>query len=378
MKGHVRKRGKKWVFVIDIGKDENGKRKQYWSRGFEKQREAEKAMNAMLHELNTGAYVAPSQDSFGEYITAWLEDKRSKIRPNTFRSYEGPVRLYIVPALGKYKLTDLRPHHLRQFYRDLQNRDRPLSSRTIQLCHTLIREALKQAVKDELVPRNIAEAVNPPRLEQQHGNTWTPEQVVRFLEANKDEDRQYYVGFVLAIMTGMRKSEILALRWSDIDFEESVLHVNRMLTWVKGEPIFQEPKSRRSRRAIALGPETVRELERHREFQVRDRNLYGPEYQDHDLVVARPDGRPMYPRTFDDAWYRALKRANVPKIRFHDLRHTHASLLLKQEVHPQIVRERLGHSTITITLDIYSHLLPGMQRKVANQFEDLLRDDLQT
>jgi integrase len=137
-----------------------------------------------------------------------------------------------------------------------------------------------------------------------------------FLQANVDAEPRYYVGFVLAIMTGMRKGEILGLRWSDIDWDNTVLHVNHTLTWFQGQPIFQEPKTDRSRRTVALSTETIETLRRHRAIQAQERLLYGPSYQDHDLVLARPDGRPVYTRTFDDAWYRALKRANVPHIRF--------------------------------------------------------------
>lgn len=372
MKGHVRKRGNKWCFVIDVGRDENGKRKQKWFSGYTTKKEAEKAMAAKLHEIASGGYVAPTNETVETYMRAWLEDKRSQVRPSTYRGYEWLVRVHIVPHLGSVELSDLRPQHLQALYRKLQALEKPLSNRTILHIHLLLHEALDRAVKWGLIARNVADAVDPPRPEVKRSTIWTPDDVRAFFAANEHIEARYYVAFVLAIMTGMRKGEILALRWSDIDWDNAIAHVNRTLTWTKQGPVFQDPKTDRSRRAVALSPETVAALRRHRALQAHERLLYGSDYKGYDLVLARPNGEPLYPRTLDNAWYRALERAAVPRIRFHDLRHTHASLLLAQGVHPKIVSERLGHSTVNITLDTYSHVLPGLQKQVADQFDTLI------
>lgn len=176
----------------------------------------------------------------------------------------------------------------------------------------------------------------------------------------------------LAVMTGMRLGEILALRWSDIDFERKTATINGTQKWIEGKPFIKGPKTQKSRRMIALSPETISALRRHKSQQAEDRLLWGADYRDHDFIVARPDGWFMHPKTFQDAWYRARNRSELPKMRFHDLRHLHASLLLQQGVHPKIVSERLGHSTIGITMDIYSHVAPGLQAQVANEFDTLL------
>ncbi|MCL6598957.1 MAG: site-specific integrase [Alicyclobacillus macrosporangiidus] len=373
MRGSVTKKGSKWYVVIDIGRDANGKRQQKWFSGYRTKREAERGLAEKLQEIQSGVYVEPTKDTLGAFLMSWLADKQQQIRPGTYRSYRWLVEHRILPQLGSVRLADLKPAHLQAAYRAWLESDPPLSPRSVRYAHALIHAALDRALKWGLVARNVADAVDPPRQERHEITVWTPEDVAAFLEANEDAEPRYFVGFVLAIYTGMRKGEILALRWEDIDAERGVLYVRNTLVWSRGEPIFQPPKTDRSRRAVALSDTVLAALRRHRALQAQDRLLYGTEYQDNGLVLARPDGRPLYTRTFDDAWYRALERAPVPKIRFHDLRHTHASLLLAQGTHPKIVSERLGHSTITLTLDTYSHLLPGLQQRAADEFDALIR-----
>jgi len=371
MRGHVRKRGTKWCFVLDVGRDEAGKRSQKWFSGFRTKKEAEQAMAAKMQEVNTGNFTESSHETFGAYIQRWLDDKQSQVRPSTYRSYEWLVRCHIVPNIGHIRITDLRPQHLQTMYRKLSEGERPLSNRSIQQLHTVVHESLKRAMKWGIVHRNISDAVDPPRIDRKRSDVWTPEQSLQFIEGSKGEER-YWIGFVLAIMTGMRKGEILGLRWSDIDMERGYAQVRQTLGWVAGKPVLQEPKTERSRRSVALSPETILALEQHRNEQVQDRLFFDSEYKDHGLIIARPDGSPQNPRTFDDAWYRALERSELPRIRFHDLRHTHASILLQQGVHPKIVSERLGHATISITLDTYSHVLPGLQKEIADRFDDII------
>lgn len=377
MKGHVRKRGNKWCFVVDVGRDANGKRIQRWFSGYNTKREAERAMAEKLREINTGTYVEPTKQSFEEFLRNWLEDKRMHIRIGSYRAYARLLELHIIPTLGHIALEDLRPMHLQSAYRAWQSGDHPLSPATIRMAHVLIHDALDRAYKWGMVARNVADIVEAPRVERKRMQIWTPEHVRSFLEAAQDMDSRYYTGFVLAIYTGMRKGEILALRWSDIDWDQAVLHVNQTLQWHRGQPIFQEPKTEHGRRSVALAADVLRVLKRHRSMQARERLMYGEMYQDYDLVIARVDGRPLYPTSFDDAWRRALSNANVPKIRFHDLRHTHASLMLAQGVHPKIVSERLGHSKISITIDTYSHIIPGLQHQAADDFARLIRQQKQ-
>jgi integrase len=374
MRGHVRKRGNKWCVVLFVGYDENtGKKKYKWFSGFDKKKEAETFMAAKIQEIDSGGYIEPSKETFGAYMERWLEDKKTQIRPGTYRKYAWLVNRHIIPALGHMELSKLKPQHLQSFYTKLRTNEKPLSNRSILHTHMILHDALDRAVKWGLVARNVAEAVDPPKPDRVEMHAWTIDEVRKFLDVAKES--RYYIVFILAITTGMRKGEILGLRWSDVDLENARLYVKQTLTYVKGEPVFLEPKTDKGKRLVALPPDVVDVLRKHRKNQAQEKLLFGPGYEESGLVVTRVDGRPVYPRTLDKHWYKYVELAGVQKIRFHDLRHTHASLLLQQGVHPKIVSERLGHSTINITLDTYSHVLPGLQEQVAKEFGEALFGD---
>lgn len=354
--------------MVYLGYDEHGKKQYKWFSGFNTKKEAEAFLASKLQEVNTGTFVDPEKQPLADYMRQWLEDKAGQLRPGTIRSYRWLVNTHIIPGLGRIDLAKLRPNHLQKFYTDM--RKKGLSNRTIRYAHTLLHEALERAVHWGLIARNVADVVDAPRANSPPGKTWTIDEAFRFLKVAKEVEPRYWIAFFLALMTGMRRGEIIALRWQDVDLENGRLHVRHTLTWAAGRPLFQEPKTDRSRRSIAVAPEVIATLRAHRAKQAEERLLMGEAYHDQDLVLARVNGDPLHPRTINDAWYRALSKADVPRIRFHDLRHTHASLLLQQGVHPKIVSERLGHSTINITLDIYSHVLPDLQQQVAREFSE--------
>jgi integrase len=227
-------------------------------------------------------------------------------------------------------------------------------------------------VKWGLVSRNAADAAEPPRPQKYYAKVWTPEQALRFWQQARTLEPRCWIAFVLAIMTGMRQAEILGLKWPDINWDNGTLSVQRTMNYVNCEPVFMDLKTDRSRRLIALSPETIESLKYHKSIQTQDKLLFGKAYQDNNMIVATKDGRPMSQNSLNKSWQRALEQINVPRIRFHDLRHTHASLLLALGVHPKVVQERLGHANINITLDTYSHLLPGLQKEAAHQFDSIL------
>ncbi|MED0676944.1 tyrosine-type recombinase/integrase [Aneurinibacillus thermoaerophilus] len=369
MKGHVRKRGNKWSFVIDIGRDETGKRRQKRFSGFNTKKEAEKALAQKINELHTGQFVDATKETVGEYLSVWLEDKKAQVRPGTWKSYRWLVNR-MVEHIGKVKLADLKPQHLQKMYNQLQKGERPLSARSVLHAHLVIQEALDRAMKWGMIHRNVAEAVDAPRPKKVEMSVWNAEQIRQFLEVAK-EDR-HYIAFLLAITTGMRKGEILGLRWKDIDLEQGTLSVRQTFTRAEKGHDFQEPKSSSGLRSIALSPGTIEALRAHKIQQSKEKLKAGSLYQDIGMVVATSIGTPVLSRNLDRTWFRLMKKAGVPRIRFHDLRHTHATLMLKQGVHPKIVSERLGHANIGITLDTYSHVLPGLQEAAAKQFDESL------
>lgn len=369
MRGTVKKDGATWYFVCDVGIDTNtGKRKQFKRRGFATKKEAEAALAQTITDYERGTFLLPSKTTVEEFIGEWLQNKQSSVRKSTYRSYEWLARKHIYPHIGHIRLAKLTPLHLQRMYSDLQKGDKPLSKRSVLHVHLVLQEALDRAVKWNMVIRNVAKAVEPPRPPKKQFSTWSKEEIIRFLEASKDD--RYYIAFLLAIMTGMRKGEILGLRWRDIDFQTNVLSVRQTLSYTGKGSEFQAPKTDHGRRAIVLPSQVIEELRKHKVAQAKEKLQLGAEYNDTDLVVATSHGTPVTARALDKSWYELRERANVPCIRFHDLRHTHASLMLLLGTHPKVVSERLGHANIGITLDTYSHVMPGLQEAAATQFGD--------
>ena len=247
-----------------------------------------------------------------------------------------------------------------------------LSATTVRYHHALIHIALQTAVKWGLVSRNVADAVDPPRIRRSEMQTWNENEVKQFLEGTKDS--LYYSLFYTALFTGMRRSELLALRWQDIDFIYSQIYVNRSLHQLKdGSFIFTQPKSAKSSRTIALTPSTMLMLKEYQEKQRLERDMSGNPLTDTDLAFSNLEGEPLRPNTITRAWTTLTANCGLKRIRLHDARHTHASLMLKQGIHPKVVQERLGHSSIQMTIDTYSHVAPGIQEAAANRFDEILK-----
>jgi integrase len=304
-----------------------------------------------------------------DYLDRWLKGSvRGNVKPITFESYERVLRVHVVPTLGRAKLNNLTPLHLQSLYRE--RLDSGLSSRTVQYVHVLMHRALKQAVRWGLLPRNVSEAVDPPRIHRKEMHPLSPVQARTFLEVAR-EDRLETL-YVVALHCGLRQGELFGLRWSDVDLEEGTLQVNRTLTQTKDGPVFTVPKTLKSRRNVRLTNSAVEALKRHSERQAQEMVKMDTLYEDQGLVLASEVGTPLNRQNVTQRSFKPLLlRAGLPKIRFHDLRHTCATLLLGKGVHPKFVQELLGHSTIAITLDTYSHILPGMGDQTVNAMDDV-------
>ncbi len=365
MKGHIRKRGKNvWAVVLDIGYDEAGKRQQRWHSVRGTKRDAERELARLINEMNTGAYVEPSRLLVSDYLKDWLAEAATRIAAKSAERYRDIIEGHISPGLGNIRLAKLKPLHIQRFYADRLASGRKdgtggLSAQSVLHFHRVLHKALEQAVMWQLLMRNPADAVQPPRPERKPMTALNEAQTGKLLKSL--ESTRLYQPVVLAVSTGMRRGEILALQWKEIDFENAQLSVSRSLEQTRKGLNFKTPKTAKSRRRIALPQVTLRMLKAHRMSQTAEKLRLGPAYQDHDLVFPRLDGAPWRPDTFSTVFAAHVRRYKLPHVRFHDLRHTHATQLLKQGVHPKIVSERLGHSNIAITLDTYSHVLPGMQ-----------------
>jgi integrase len=284
----------------------------------------------------------------------------------------GGLSLHVCPALGRTKLKYLAPAQVQALYR--RKLDEGLAPKSVKYIHTTLHRALKQAVRWGLVPRNVAAAVDPPRARPPEVAPLSPAEARTLLEAARGDRLEAL--YVLAVTTGMRQGELLGLGWADADLEADVVRVRRTLTLARGGPRLAEPKTRGSRRQVRLTAGAVEALGRHRERQGAERAAAGDNWNDNGLVFTTTIGTPIRRvKLHRESWKPLLRRAGVRDVRFHDLRHTCATLLLTKGVHPKIVSEMLGHSSVAITLDIYSHVIPGLQEAAVGAMEGVLRDD---
>ncbi|MBG9568203.1 site-specific integrase [Brevibacillus agri] len=368
MAGSVRKDGSTWCFVVDLGKDPNGKRIQKRKRGFKTKKEAQIALAEVVHELSKGTFANPKKMKFRDFLEQWLDDKQTKVKKGTLETYTWLTRTHIIPALGEVDIANLTPIMLQQHYNNL-TKNSVLSDENIRKVHILIKDALRKAERWGLINRNVAALVDSPKVSKKEIRVWDSDEVLKFLEVAKDSP--YYMIFLLAVTTGMRKGEILGLQWKHINIPDGYLSVAQVYSKHE-KKLVPGAKTKSGVRTVDLPDETVQALTKHKEqIEILKRNAEDL-FQDQDLVNCTPLGTPIDPSNVTRTFRQLIKKADLPVIRFHDLRHTHATLLLKQGVHPKIVAERLGHADTRMTLDTYSHLLPSMQKETAKNFGKML------
>ncbi|WP_203289826.1 site-specific integrase [Metabacillus sp. cB07] len=365
---HVRKEGKSWYYAIDMGKDLDGKRKIKKKRGFKTKKEAETAMNIIINEINTGRYVEPSQMLYGTFMEDWLDYKEhtANVKKTTLDAYTRLTRVHIIPGLGNRKISELNQFEVDYFLRDLTKSGR-LASESVQKIYTMIKDSLGRAVKLGLIASNVCDFVDRPTATKKDLQIWDVDEVVKFLDTAK-KDRSYMV-FYLAITCGMRQSEILGLTWDNVDLKNGTIYVKKQLERNTRE--FTTLKTKSSKRSISINENDVQALKEQRKL-IASEQLHSTHYTNMNLVCPTSTGTPYLFGNIRKIFNRLIKEAGVKPIRFHDQRHTHVSLLLKSNVNPKIIAERLGHANTRTTLDIYSHLLPNIQKDTAKLFGDML------
>jgi integrase len=378
-RGFVRKRGAKTNWTAYYYVVENGQRRQRVKGGFATKREATAFLTETLAALQRHDLVTPSKLTLGDYITNhWLPAQRHAIRPSTWDSYRRMLSIHLLPKLGNVPLQELTAQQLDGLYAQLLRtgnlrREGGLAPKTVRYLHNTLQKALKDAERKGLVQRNVALAADPPKQRAAGSaelQTWTAQEVQHFLTAMTDH--RLHAAYVLAATTGMRRGEVLGLRWRDVDFAASRLAVRQTVVLVGYELTFGTPKTARGRRSVALDPTTLAALAEHRRLQREERELFGPGYQDLDLVFAKPDGSAIHPDFFSQTFDRSVARLGMRRIRLHDLRHTHATLGLAAGVPPKVMSDRLGHATVAFTQDVYMHAIPALEESAANQVADLI------
>ena len=329
---------------------------------------AEKLTKAMA-DRNGGFIFDAGNLTVGEYLDSWLSDSvRGTVRPSTFERHQGIIRLHIKPSLGRVGLKKLTPAHVRRLHRE--KLDAGLTPATVRKIHSTLHKALSQAVADGLTPRNAAD-VKAPRPAPEEMQPLSEAEARAFLDAARGD--RFEPLYMLAISTGLRRGELLGLRWKDVDLERGTLRVGRALVRERGHYTLGETKTRRGRRQINLTPRTVNALRAHRKKQLEEKVRRADLYKDHGLIFASGVGTLVHPENMVKRSFKPLlERSGLPEIRFHDLRHTCATLLLGRGIHPKFVQELLGHATIAMTLDTYSHYLPSMGDQAAGAMGDAL------
>jgi integrase len=329
--------------------------------------DAEKALRQAMTDADRGFVFDGGTLTLENYLTRWLTDSvKDTVRRSTFVQYKSVVNRHLIPALGRLKLKALTPAHARSLYRE--KLDCELSPRTVQYIHVTLHKALKQAVMDGLIPRNIADAVKAPQAHKIEVTPLTPAEVKVLLSAASGDRLETL--YITAIHTGLRRSELLGLKWTDIDLDARTLSVQRSLD---RDGTFNPPKRNKSRRTVKLTAQAAEALKGHRARQNEERLQLGSLWEDWGLVFPNRSGKPMNADYLYHRGFRPLlERAELSGFTFHSLRHTCATLLLSKNVNPKIVSEMLGHATISQTMDTYSHVMPGMREVAATALEEAL------
>ena len=410
MRGHIKKRST-WQFVVDLGPQPFQRcptcRKRYWAEGgrlhacprchgpledrverrqefhtgYKSKREAEEELAKVLGSVASGVHIDASKMPLADFLRSeWLPAIRATIRPTTYSSYECHVERHIIPTLGRLPLNKITGAHLNVLYAKLLAKggdegERPISPSTVRRIHATLHRALKDAVRWNRIPRNPADSADPPRAIgfDREMKIWRADELKAFLVSQR-ESRIYPLWLTLAT-TGMRRGEALGLTWDDVDLETGRLSVTKTRVLNGYETLLSTPKTKKGRRLIALDPTTTAALRKFRTQQKKECLARGESFDEKKVVFLREDGKPYHPERVSRVFYRTAKKAGLPRIRLHDLRHTYATLALVAGVHPKVVSERLGHANIGITLDCYSHCLPALSEDAASRVAALVLPD---
>lgn len=372
MKGYVRKRGKTWSYTVDIGRDPvTNKRKQKTKSGFKTKKEAEKALNELNYEIGNGLWIEPTKITFTEFANEFLVSHKPNIRQVTFERYASTVKRQLIPFFGNMKLQDLKPIHGQKF-KDEYIKKYKVS--TMRKTITFLKQILNHAVELELINKNPFEKLSVSAKRKSSLHVWTAAQLNKFLAAAKEYDRFYYNVFAFAAFTGMRKGEVLGLARMNIDFSNNVITLKQSVVESQDGIKLSLLKNESSYRQIAINDVCVEVLKSQIERNQQYKKLFKKEYQDNGLIFCKENGSIFRPTNLNRHFRKICKLAGVPEIRIHDLRHTHATILLELKVNPKLVADRLGHSSIKMTLDTYSHSSISMQSNVAELFEKRVKE----
>lgn len=376
MRGNLTRRGKSsWRIKFDVGPDAAGKRQIRYVTVRGKRQDAERELTRLMGAVHDGALVEPAKTTIANYLRSWLNGPHG-LAGKTVERYRQLAEQQIVPHLGALPLQKLRPAHVAEWHARLLTgggKDgRPLSARTVGHAHRVLHRALALAFKSELVTRNIADAIAPPKVEETEVTTLKADQVGVVLAALEGHSLRPIA--ILALSIGARRGEILALTWGNIDLDAGMLRIERSLEQTRAGLKFKPPKTKRGRRLVALPPIAVEALRAHRRQQLELRLVLGQGKGDGDaLVFSTFDGKPIPPNNLSRDWWRFVKTRGLPAVSFHALRHSHVSALVASGVDPLMVSRRIGHANTATTMKVYAHMFEKTDALAANAIEAVLR-----
>ena len=378
-RGHIKKRGRNYCIVMSTGYKPDGRRIRQWETVGPDKKAAEKRLAELLRELDNGTYVKPTKETLKVFMLDWLAYVKNNLAASTHNGYEHIVRKHINQSrLANIPLSQITTAHLRSYFDQKLNGDKEgnskLSPRTVRHHYMVLREAMQTALQWGRVQRNILDTIAPPKCKRYEGRTISKKDMGKLLEPAQQTD--YYALFFTDIHTGMRLSEILGLRWGDIDFLLNEIQVRRTLHRYKGETIISDTKTAGSRRNIKMTAPSRAVLLDHYEMRKGVSAALGCAFTDDSYVFCHDDGMPLLPNSVSHAWTKLVRKVGLKGVRFHDCRHNHATALFKQKLHPKIVSEMLGHSSVMITLDMYSHVTPSLQEEAAKTFDEAFSESL--
>lgn len=368
MKNGVIRRGNTWTYVVQETDPATGKRKPVWHGGFRTQKEAKDARAAAVSAMSKGTYVARRNVTVAEYLRSWIEGHAVELKPSTAMTYRDKIEAYLIPAIGNEKVQTLSPSRLTTVFKTMAEEGgrgavhgksgKPLSPRTVEFARAILRKAMQDAIVDRLIDVNPVVGSKRPKPVKPKHTTWTAEQIHVFLEAVAEQ--RLYPLWALVFATGMRRGELMALRWGDIDLDEGVISVERSVTQLGKERVATTPKNH-ERRRVAIDPAAVATLKDWRKAQATEKLACGQSWADQEgLLFTWEDGRPLQPDYVTKKFLtvQAGIEEKLPRLVVHGIRHSHATVLLRAGVPVHIVSKRLGHKDVTITLNVYADVLP--------------------
>ena len=363
--GITKRRDGRWMAQADLGwQDGKRRRKSIYGRT---KSEVQEKLRETLHRKAHGLPPVPEQEMVGTFLRRWLEIKQGSVRQRTWTRYEQIVRAHLLPSLERVRLARLTPQDVAACLRHVEASGSAYRARGAR---DVLRTALNQAVRWELVPRNVAALTDPPRHRPRQIKPLTPGQAATLLSTVSGDRLEGLLTVALGL--GLRQGEALGLRWEDVDLEAGQLSVQQTLERAGAEPRFEEPKTERSRRTITMPGVAVAALRRHRTRQLEEQLAAGSRWRKSGLVFTTSIGTPMHRARLHTSFKQILLAAGLPDIRYHDLRHTAATLLLAQGVDPRTIMETLGHSRISMTMDTYAHVMPALKRGAADKMDAIL------